>query len=63
MRKSLIADIFAGKFRSTVHIAGNQKSIIHEPFFTLSLDIKVRTMKNIRKEKSELVTRNLSFNR
>jgi hypothetical protein len=44
MRKSLIADIFAGKFRSTVHIAGNQKSIIHEPFFTLSLDIKVRTI-------------------
>ncbi|CAF0751485.1 unnamed protein product [Rotaria sordida] len=40
IRKSLIADIFAGKFRSTVHITGNQKSVIHEPFFTLSLDIK-----------------------
>jgi ubiquitin carboxyl-terminal hydrolase 10 len=40
VRKSLIADIFAGKFRSTVHTAGNQKSVIHEPFFTLSLDIK-----------------------
>ncbi|UJR10689.1 hypothetical protein I4U23_014883 [Adineta vaga] len=40
IRKSLIADIFAGKFRSTVHSAGNQKSVVHEPFFTLSLDIK-----------------------
>jgi ubiquitin carboxyl-terminal hydrolase 10 len=40
IRKSLIADIFAGKFRSTVHTSGNQKSVIHEPFFTLSLDIK-----------------------
>jgi ubiquitin carboxyl-terminal hydrolase 10 len=40
IRKSLIADIFAGKFRSTVHNSGNQKSVIHEPFFTLSLDIK-----------------------
>ena len=25
-----------------VHSAGNQKSVVHEPFFTLSLDIKVR---------------------
>ncbi|CAF2393832.1 unnamed protein product [Rotaria sp. Silwood2] len=40
IRKSLIADIFAGKFRSTIHITGNQKSVTHEPFFTLSLDIK-----------------------
>ncbi|CAF1176623.1 unnamed protein product [Adineta steineri] len=40
IRKSLIADIFSGKFRSTVHSAGNQKSVVHEPFFTLSLDIK-----------------------
>ncbi|CAF1421315.1 unnamed protein product [Adineta steineri] len=40
IRKSLIADIFAGKFRSTVHSSGNQKSVVHEPFFTLSLDIK-----------------------
>ncbi|CAF1913676.1 unnamed protein product [Rotaria magnacalcarata] len=40
IRKSLMADIFAGKFRSTVHTAGNQKSVTHEPFFTLSLDIK-----------------------
>jgi ubiquitin carboxyl-terminal hydrolase 10 len=40
IRKSLITDIFAGKFRSIVHSAGNQKSVVHEPFFTLSLDIK-----------------------
>ncbi|CAF0796701.1 unnamed protein product, partial [Adineta ricciae] len=40
IQKSLIADIFAGKFRSPVQSAGNQKSVIHEPFFTLSLDIK-----------------------
>ncbi|CAF4637222.1 unnamed protein product, partial [Rotaria sp. Silwood1] len=40
IRKSLIADIFAGKFRSTIHSAGNQRSVVHEPFFTLSLDIK-----------------------
>ncbi|CAF4162138.1 unnamed protein product [Rotaria sp. Silwood2] len=40
IRKSLIADIFAGKFRSIIHSAGNQKSVMHEPFFTLSLDIK-----------------------
>jgi hypothetical protein len=42
IRKSLITDIFAGKFRSMVHSSGNQKSVVHEPFFTLSLDIKVR---------------------
>jgi ubiquitin carboxyl-terminal hydrolase 10 len=40
IRKSLITDIFAGKFRSMVHSSGNQKSVVHEPFFTLSLDIK-----------------------
>ncbi|CAF1090935.1 unnamed protein product [Rotaria sordida] len=40
IRKSLIADIFAGKFRSIIHSSGNQKSVVHEPFFTLSLDIK-----------------------
>ncbi|CAF3573410.1 unnamed protein product [Rotaria socialis] len=40
IRKSLVADIFAGKFRSTIHSSGNQKSVVHEPFFTLSLDIK-----------------------
>ena len=41
LQKSLITEIFAGKFRSIVHSAGNQKSVVHEPFFTLSLDIKV----------------------
>lgn len=40
IQKSLISDIFAGKFRSIIHSAGNQKSVVHEPFFTLSLDIK-----------------------
>ncbi|CAF1081167.1 unnamed protein product [Didymodactylos carnosus] len=40
IRKSLISEIFAGMFRSTVHSAGNQRSVVHEPFFTLSLEIK-----------------------
>lgn len=40
IQKSLISDIFAGKISSTVHSVGNQRSIVTEPFFTLSLDIK-----------------------
>ncbi|CAF0845330.1 unnamed protein product [Didymodactylos carnosus] len=40
IRKSLISEIFSGMFRSTVHSAGNQRSVVHEPFFTLSLEIK-----------------------
>ena len=56
LRKSLVAEIFAGKFRSTVHSAGNQKSVMHEPFFTLSLDIKVR-----RSKKQFLLSRRTNF--
>jgi len=40
IQNSLITKIFAGKFRSIVHSSGNQKSVVNEPFFTLSLDIK-----------------------